>query len=29
MSSSLTAGQTQGKPKKLLDQVRDILRFKH
>src|SRR5262245_30907500 len=29
MASSLTAAQTQGKPKKLLDQVRDVLRFKH
>ena len=29
MSSSLTAAQTQGKPKRLLDQVRDVLRFKH
>jgi len=29
MSSRLTAPETQGKPKKLLDQVRDVLRFKH
>jgi hypothetical protein len=29
MSSSLTAAKTQGKPRKLLDQVRDVLRFKH
>jgi len=29
MPSSMPAAATQGKPKKLLDQVRDIMRFKH
>jgi Phage integrase, N-terminal SAM-like domain len=29
MPTSLPAAATQGKPKKLLDQVRDVLRFKH
>jgi hypothetical protein len=29
MSSSLTAAETQGKPKELLNQVRDVMRFKH
>jgi len=29
MSSSVTAAETQGKPKELLNQVRDVMRFKH
>jgi hypothetical protein len=29
MSSRLTAPETQGKPRKSLDRVRDVLRFKH
>ena len=29
MGSSMVVAEEQGKPKKLLDQVRDVLRFKH